>query len=349
MMTEHNYLQFLEEKYKIPKGDFHEEVAKLPYRKSMLLYRFMESMDGSPQETSVDFYEAIIKEGIDIYAYRFRLDEILSLGYWVENYLKQYETHTILDLGCGSGYLSNYLALKYPKCELQGWDNSPLSIQKARSIQDENQCRNLSFYERDASQEQDLSSFDLIFDALTMQYVLEYGGEKVIQNLYRSLVNSPKHQRWISVTNLGAEFLAEKFSALLLEQNIYMTYVGFISYEIADPEMPRGVRPIVDFSLVAPVKEKKIPYDTLRGFLSFVNVGVLTICIEKRVFVREIRETRFSTDIDLEAADELLFIDSISVFDFTHRDFNKIAEKKHCTFSIRRRGKLMQAQLIGHW
>jgi 2-polyprenyl-3-methyl-5-hydroxy-6-metoxy-1,4-benzoquinol methylase len=84
--------------------------------------------------------------------------------------LKQFKPQSILEIGCGYGLLSHYLAIQYPQAEVHGID---LDEKRIRTAQASKCPANLSFSHRNAIDLEDRS-----WDCIVMVDVLHHAGKE---------------------------------------------------------------------------------------------------------------------------------------------------------------------------
>jgi len=83
------------------------------------------------------------------------------------------KTLKICDFGCGNGYLTCHIALKFPKCEIIGIDISKSMINKAKERTGVLKVNNLSFQVlKDISMIE--NKFDVILIVAVLQHVIDY-------------------------------------------------------------------------------------------------------------------------------------------------------------------------------
>ena len=103
---------------------------------------------------------------------------------FVQKMMQQASVAEVLELGCGTGYNSQYLAGKNPGVNFTGLDLTPLHIKKAKA--ESNSLRNLNFVEGDFQNLPfESGSFDLAFAVETICHAEDV--EAVYKEIYRVL------------------------------------------------------------------------------------------------------------------------------------------------------------------
>jgi len=77
----------------------------------------------------------------------------------------------VLDAGCGKGYLSLYLAKRYPEAWVVGMDTSAEDIRTAQRMRRAARVENLSFLRGDLQQPIGAGAYDLIVSSEVLEYV----------------------------------------------------------------------------------------------------------------------------------------------------------------------------------
>jgi len=93
----------------------------------------------------------------------------------------------VLDIGCGNGWLSCYLASRYPEVQFVGWDRDRESTTFAARVARESGLRNIQFDVRDIERD-DVSGdrFDCIVCVAVLQFVADT--REVVHRISRMLM-----------------------------------------------------------------------------------------------------------------------------------------------------------------
>ena len=78
---------------------------------------------------------------------------------------------SILDAGCGKGYLSIYLARRYPNARVVGMDLGRADLVEAECIRQAAHLNNLAFVHGDVQRPIGVNAFDLIVSSEVLEYV----------------------------------------------------------------------------------------------------------------------------------------------------------------------------------
>lgn len=120
----------------------------------------------------------------------FRLIGLADPAHFVRSeYFKRFvhgmDPHDILDVGCGSGDYSFYIAERFPSARVFAIDGDASIIERNRRTADRMNMGNLEFAIRDMRAIDDRAAYDLIICVETLQYVDQ--PEVVIEKLARAL------------------------------------------------------------------------------------------------------------------------------------------------------------------
>jgi trans-aconitate methyltransferase len=88
---------------------------------------------------------------------------------------------SVLDLGCGDGFLTHYIATMLNNGKVLGVDSSESMLEEARK----NHLLNLSFMQLDINELNFKEEFDIIFSSATLHWVKDHN--KLLRNCYKAL------------------------------------------------------------------------------------------------------------------------------------------------------------------
>jgi ubiquinone/menaquinone biosynthesis C-methylase UbiE len=185
--------------------------VKRYYRESYIGYQYLHSKEGSVH-LALNFDGIFDKKGFYVQA-----DEV---GELIDNS----EVKNVLELGCGKGFNSVYLAPKYPKINFKGIDitDKHLSLANIKA----QHIYNLDFQHGDFNEKLDFqdNSFDLIFAIEAFCYANDI--KKALAEVYRIL--KPNGQFLLYDGYKGEKFdnLSEnlKTAAMLTEKSMAVNY-----------------------------------------------------------------------------------------------------------------------------
>jgi SAM-dependent methyltransferase len=80
---------------------------------------------------------------------------------------------SILDAGCGKGYIPLYLAKRFPRADVVGLDVNETDVAEANLLKAAGKLRNVTFKLHDLQQSLGYSEFDLVISLEVMQYVTD--------------------------------------------------------------------------------------------------------------------------------------------------------------------------------
>lgn len=185
--------------------------VKRYYRDSHIGYQYIHSKEGS-------VHLALNYDGIfDSKGFYVQVDEV---GELIDNY----EIKNVLELGCGKGFNSIYLATKYPNVQFKGIDITSEHLQMASNKS--KVTDNLDFQYGDFNAKLDFQddSFDLIFAIEAFCYANDI--KQALSEVYRIL--KPKGQFFLYDAYKGEGFnnLPEnlKTAAMLTEKSMAVNY-----------------------------------------------------------------------------------------------------------------------------
>jgi len=112
----------------------------------------------------------------------------------------------ILDLGCGAGYMSTWLALQDESIHVVGVDCSAKMIKSARRHADRLGIKNVRFFRADIEGMLPEGAFDCVIDSATLQYV-----ENLVATLTRVRASMAPDGILISAPQLGTAREARPF------------------------------------------------------------------------------------------------------------------------------------------
>jgi len=135
--------------------------------------------------------------------------------------LKNSETPSILDIGCGSGAISITLGKEIPKSKVLGVDISEQALEVAKGNKEKNQATNVKFMKSDILSMVKYKKFDLIVS--NPPYIPDYEYEVLEEKV---LKNEPKLA--LTAPNNGLYFYEE----ISCEAPNYLRTHGFLAFEI---------------------------------------------------------------------------------------------------------------------
>jgi len=101
------------------------------------------------------------------------------------------EDQTVLDVGCGSGFITNFFAKKYNRSHFIGIDFSPASIKHARYISQEANIQNTNFINADFTVYDTDQQFDVVICQGVLHHMPNYGA------IVKKLTNAVKDNGYL--------------------------------------------------------------------------------------------------------------------------------------------------------
>jgi ubiquinone/menaquinone biosynthesis C-methylase UbiE len=82
-------------------------------------------------------------------------------------------SHTILEIGCGTGYITNLVALQNPKCKIDAVDFSD-SIDIAKEFSKNNSIKNITYHKKDFLNFKITKNYDLVMSNGVLHHIPKY-------------------------------------------------------------------------------------------------------------------------------------------------------------------------------
>ena len=148
-----------------------------------------------------------------------------KIGLQMIQMIKETPTN-ILDIGCGTGYLTNNLKNIYPNANIMGIDISTNMISYAKSL-----YNNIKFIEMDFESLKLDKKFDLIYSNMAFQW--SYNLKQVFQDIHKYIA---KNGILLFSIPLKGSFknLPQSFVMDLPDHNLVLDYLQTSGYEIYD-------------------------------------------------------------------------------------------------------------------
>jgi len=167
----------------------------------------------TPKENEIkEFYDSVTFPGL------YSAEEVVDHGDYLiyERYLKFIEEHdisTILDIGCGSGFITNVIAYNFPNIEIVAVDFSD-TIKHGQKISKELKLKNVKWVQKnffDLNLEQ---TFDLVLSNGSIHHMPDFDGavEKVKRFSHKYIMVGlyNKYGKWIQ-RKVRPKFVTECF------------------------------------------------------------------------------------------------------------------------------------------
>jgi SAM-dependent methyltransferase len=92
---------------------------------------------------------------------------------------------SILDAGCGQGYIALYLAKRFPRAHITGLDLDQASVFEAELLRQASSVSNLTFKQHDSQEPLCQNEYDLVLSWEVLEYVVD--DDAMLANLYAAL------------------------------------------------------------------------------------------------------------------------------------------------------------------
>lgn len=178
--------------------------------------------DASPRQ-ELRFYDYIANPTVAGVVHSLKADAIRVSGEFVTRHLPS--AGRILDVGCGSGYLTTYYAAMAPEATVVGCDVSKESIKSAGAEADKRGLSNLQFVRANIEDDDPGGRFDCVCSTQVLAYL-----PRMETALARIAAMLPEGGHLISVEPLGTAEAAAEFLASAARCNLAIQLVEFQYY-----------------------------------------------------------------------------------------------------------------------
>jgi len=180
----------------------HPEILIASLQNMSHAYRHAPVMMSSLKRVGVWIYISLLgipEVGFQIRGMYFR-KALKSLG--------KFAPRTMLDLGCGIGCYTLFLAKKYPQAHVEGWEIDKSKLKLAKEMKKQAELHTVEFTCGDITKASDaMGKYDFITTVDVLEHIREY--KKALKNMYSLL--KPNGHLYIHVPQVGQRRFFQKF------------------------------------------------------------------------------------------------------------------------------------------
>jgi len=167
----------------------------------------------TPKEQEIkQFYDTVIFPGL------YTVDDIINVEDYLIyerylNFIEQHDIKTILDVGCGSGYITNIIAFHFPNIQITAVDFSS-TIDHGRKIASEVGIKNVNWIQENFLSYESEKTFDLVLSNGSIHHMPEFDRAvdkvKSMSHKYIMVGLYNKYGKWMQ-RKIRPKFITECF------------------------------------------------------------------------------------------------------------------------------------------
>lgn len=156
---------------------------------------------------------------------------------YFKKFLSNFNFSNALDAGCGPGLFTFYVAERFPRSYIYGYDTSQTEIEKCEKEKLDRNITNVSFHQCDLITLTDKEKYDFVYSIDVLEHIK--GNRRIMENIYNALKaggifylampDEPDHKfifsnkaiqnyiNWAKTNHLGDQYNLDEVSNLLEE------------------------------------------------------------------------------------------------------------------------------------